>query len=395
MSFERPHGATRFQTLSAQRSPLPSAELDGEFNELVEALNSFTVDEQQSSEWFDPDLPCAYVNATTFVVAGDKTDIYPVTIRVKITCSTTDYSEVLTSTYSAGSGNTTVVLKDSILSDPVTKALVSVTKPIANNGSITPQMIQAQPYDALLAAMAALTTAADKMIYATGADAVALCDVTAFARTLLDDADAVSMRTTLGATSVEDAQDAAASLFTSGAHTGISFTYDDAANTLSASLNPITNYQVFTASGTWLKPSVGAMVFIQVWGGGASGSDGDSGSVGGGAGQYRNVIRRAADLPASLSVTVGAERVAASGVYYPGFSGNSSSCNIVYAEGGVVHAGGVYSGVSAELGGAGGSQSVAGTAPGGGGGGTIYSYGNTNGGAAGNGARGEVRITVW
>jgi hypothetical protein len=59
-----------------------------------------------------------------------------------------------------------------------------------------------QPLDDTLTAIAALVTAADKLIYATGADAFATTTLTAFARTLLDDVDAATMRTTLGLGSI-------------------------------------------------------------------------------------------------------------------------------------------------------------------------------------------------
>ena len=72
-----------------------------------------------------------------------------------------------------------------------------------------------QAYDAGLASIAGLTTAADKVIYTTASDTYAVADFTAFGRSLVDDADAAAGRTTLGlgtaATSASTDFDAAGS----------------------------------------------------------------------------------------------------------------------------------------------------------------------------------------
>lgn len=80
------------------------------------------------------------------------------------------------------------------------KTGVSGTPNVGNNpvGDTTNWGIAFQGYDATLTALAALTTAADKLIYATGVDTFSTTTLTAFARTLLDDADAATMRATLG-----------------------------------------------------------------------------------------------------------------------------------------------------------------------------------------------------
>jgi phage-related tail fiber protein len=63
--------------------------------------------------------------------------------------------------------------------------------------TVTTALAGKQPLDADLTAIAALSSAANKVPYSTGAETWALADLTAAGRALIDDADVATQRTTL------------------------------------------------------------------------------------------------------------------------------------------------------------------------------------------------------
>jgi phage-related tail fiber protein len=83
-------------------------------------------------------------------------------------------------------------------------------------------IVDAQPLDATLTALAGVTVAADQLIYATGADTFTTTSFTSFGRSLADDADAAAARTTLalGTIATQSANNVA---ITGGTIDGITF----------------------------------------------------------------------------------------------------------------------------------------------------------------------------
>ena len=72
------------------------------------------------------------------------------------------------------------------------------TTQLATTAFVQTGLSSRQPLDATLTALAGVTTAANQLIYATGSDAFATTSLTSFGRSLIDDADAATARTTLG-----------------------------------------------------------------------------------------------------------------------------------------------------------------------------------------------------
>ena len=98
-------------------------------------------------------------------------------------------------------------------------------------------------------------------------------------------------------------------------------------------------YQVFTTSGTWTKPTgydPDTVVQIECWGAGGAGGRGGvtTSGGGGGGGSYVRRYMRIADIPSSVSVTVGAGGAAPGGTGNGGVGGTTSFGSLVSAFGG-------------------------------------------------------------
>ncbi len=96
------------------------------------------------------------------------------------------------------------------------------------------------------------------------------------------------------------------------------------------------DYQVFTASGTWTKPSGKAMVMVECWGGGGGGArvSTTAAAAGGGGGAYKQMVATAASLPATVTITVGAGGIGRTASNGNGTAGGASSFGTYISAGG-------------------------------------------------------------
>jgi hypothetical protein len=123
-------------------------------------------------------------------------------------------TDALRAVTAAGVRQERTALKTEILGAGVPAALDTLDELAAALGddanyaaSVTTALGNKQPLDTDLTAIAALTSAADKVPYATGAGTWALATLTAAGRALLDDADAAAQRATLSVYSTTELGD--------------------------------------------------------------------------------------------------------------------------------------------------------------------------------------------
>jgi hypothetical protein len=131
--------------------------------------------------------------------------------------------------------------------------------------------------------------------------------------------------------------------------TSLSMIFSDGVNIFVTPTSPVEleGMQVFSASGTWTKPNrlpSDALILVEAWGGGGGGSS--VSTDGGGGGGYSSKVVHASDLPASVTVTIGA----GGAVGNPGGNGGNTTFGSVLTAGG---GGGAQNGTGGGAGGGG------------------------------------------
>jgi hypothetical protein len=236
-----------------------------------------------------------------------------------------------------------------------------------------------QPLHANLTAEAGLTGAANKLAYYTGAGAKAVTDLSAFGRTLIDDADAAAGRTTLELETVGQAEAEAGTATTTRAWTAARVKQAIAAQ---AGYDWPARVRTLAAGTTYTLPS--DVKKIRVFVRGATGGQAATGDAQGGVGGAGYAEKLYLTPAASYAMSIGAGGVG-------GTAGGTTTFDTISitGSGAVTGAAGSSGGVASggdfnASGGAGGARDGAGDGAGGGGAG---------GGRAGNGYAGGAGST--
>ena len=95
------------------------------------------------------------------------------------------------------------------------------------------------------------------------------------------------------------------------------------------------DYQEFTTSGTWTKPSGCNYVYVEAWGGGGSGRRTTGAVTGGGGGAYNAKILKNSDVASSVPITIGSGGQGVSTVNGGNSGGDTTFGSLVIARGGV------------------------------------------------------------
>ena len=200
-------------------------------------------------------IPSAGLTSTnqTVVISAIASNTSMTTAAITSANSAVNYSLVGGTLFSvAGNGTITTSSSGNTLSGTNTGDQTA-----ASLGLVIGTNVQA--YDAGLSSIASATTAADRFLYTTALDVYAVGTITTFGRSLVDDADASTARTTLGLVIGTDVAPIAGPTFTGVLTTAGQIAFPAAVN-LSAGANTLDDYEegtwtpTFTASTT--NPSV-------------------------------------------------------------------------------------------------------------------------------------------